>query len=217
MHPPTFLTLPVEIRLSIYTLLIPKLPQYPSNRAEMKENVIFPQILLTCRQLYEEAAELHHSKFHAQVVFLANGNILYTMKPDLLEWSTSWKMLHSSDPSDFPLNLKSCTKVAITVQGTSLRIPNQPALRLDRGVPLYPSEMLVLIMRFLETLCAERLYVYLTPYTKFVYPTGSVFMDKALLPLLKKHLRSLPGLRDCIFENCNKPPPTSFVFSQKPI
>ncbi|MCJ1238590.1 hypothetical protein MMC14_006580 [Varicellaria rhodocarpa] len=220
MAPPTFLTLPTEIRLSIYALLIPELPPYPSNRTEMKGNIALPPILLTCRQVYEEAAELHHVKFHAQVVFLADGKVLYTLKPDLLEWWTSWKMLDSLDRSDYSPILKNCTKVAITVQGTSLPGPNfsrEQALRPDRGIPLSPSELLILIKQFLKTLYVKRLYVYFTPYTKFVYPTGPIFMDKALLPALKEHLHSVSGLKECIIENCNKPPSTSFVFSRKPM
>ena len=212
----TLLTLPVEIRLSIYAFLIPKLPQYPSNRAEMKINLVLPPILLTCRQIYEEAAEFHHSKFHAQVMFLANGRVLYTLKPDLLEWWTSWKLLESLDRLTYPPILKNCTKVAITVQGTSVRSPNQLTLSPDSGIPLYPSQLLLLIKQFLKTMCAKRLYVYFTPYTKFVYPTGSIFMDKALLPPLKEHLHSIPGLKEYIIENCSRPPSTSFIFSQKP-
>lgn len=77
--PSRFLTLPPEIRLQIYTYLLPNVPSYTNGISDpvavlrpclrLDSTPSYPEILFTCRQIYHEAVPLlyHSHRFNFDI------------------------------------------------------------------------------------------------------------------------------------------------------
>ena len=153
MPSPTFLTLPPEIRLIIYTYAISSVPT-----TAYQEPLECPPIILACRQTYQEAEGLHYSRFCVRVRINRDGLLWYQVKSNL-----HWKRLKDFSNHKYPAILRNYRTLMIQLNGFSTHAQPGESEYLEETAS--PTDILRLLKYLLATLKIRKLYVcYSNPF-----------------------------------------------------
>ncbi|MCJ1241247.1 hypothetical protein MMC14_009251 [Varicellaria rhodocarpa] len=207
MAPPTFLTLPLEIRFQIYEEVFP-LSRKCDNSGELCVGARWGQTALcgVCPQMDLEVATLYYARHHVHVTFEANKIYcdIPVDIPDLKrksEYDYEGRSVFRCGrrfridqyyPEDYPEVLKHCKSVIITDQPYRRKI-RQPGIRMNRR-PKIPPLNLTLLEEFLWNISTRQLKLELL-WSPPDAP-GKDAMESQYGEVLREILEEVPGLQE---------------------